>query len=541
MTKLRYRPRLSASTTRKLSRRGCYVPTVTRGFLAGRTTTGLLSPATVGRGFFSAAVLAVCFMCGALTVRSPLMGVTLVGVFLCLVVYVVQAHWMVWIALFAAYATLPAGVPKGKLIGGTIIYAYEIFFFLAILYLTLSRRERFPVFVLPWVYLLAVVPTAVTGYVNGHETAWIIAEFRPFVMLAAGFTLAELVIRCGIAALAARVISIILWVSALMVVAASFGLVKLQSGERGLVGADGSGIGEGLRRFFTPTQTPALAILVVLVVVAVQGGFKARDWLLLGSPAAILLFFTFTRYSFAAVLAAFVLASLMSPSQATIVRGTKIVGSALLSIAGLGLLLRIASPAWVGQQFDAWVTRVIGGLTLGSADTSFAARLGENANLWVAIREAPFFGHGLGYPYQAPFGPPDSFSATFGPYYAHNFYLWLLAKAGIVGLLAFVAFVAIPIVTAVRAGTVEARASAVVALVILAVSVVSPAGEDSLGAACLGAALGAALTYGRQPEKSASANQPAVRPTVGSGEAGTAGAAEKRSARLQGSALESSS
>ena len=88
----------------------------------------------------------------------------------------------------------------------------------------------------------------------------------------------------------------------------------------------------------------------------------------------------------------------------------------------------------------------------------FGAREAENVNLWIAIREAPLFGHGFGYAYQPPFGPAGRFAATFGPYYAHNFYLWLLAKAGIIGLVGFAMFALVPIIRAVRTQSVEAKA-----------------------------------------------------------------------------------
>ncbi|BBY59338.1 hypothetical protein MSAR_24740 [Mycolicibacterium sarraceniae] len=130
---------------------------------------------------------------------------------------------------------------------------------------------------------------------------------------------------------------------------------------------------------------------------------------------------------------------------------------------------------------------------------SYGARQAENAHLWIAIPEAPIVGHGFGYAYQPAFGRANSFTATYGPYYAHNFYLWLLAKSGIIGLGGFALFALIPIVRGLRTPLVEAKASAAFAAIYLAVCVVSPAGESGTAAMVLGIALGAAMTFSRKP------------------------------------------
>ena len=174
--------------------------------------------------------------------------------------------------------------------------------------------------------------------------------------------------------------------------------------------------------------------------------------------------------------------------------------SAILSLTVLiKLLPNSIGDGWIDQQLHAYTQRIVGGLTLFAEgrDASYAYRQAENVNLWTAIREAPLFGHGLGYQYQTPFGPADSFTATIGPYFAHNYYLWLFAKSGIIGLVSFAVFALVPIIRAVRASSWEAKVSGIVAVTLLLVSVVAPVGESGPGALVLGIALGASMSFSR--------------------------------------------
>ena len=68
----------------------------------------------------------------------------------------------------------------------------------------------------------------------------------------------------------------------------------------------------------------------------------------------------------------------------------------------------------------------------------------------------------LGYAYQLPFGKAGTFTATLGTTYAHNFYLWWLAKAGAVGMASFAVFALTPVVRGIRSASAEAKISAAV-------------------------------------------------------------------------------
>lgn len=451
-------------------------------------------------------ILLGCFSFGYLAVRSPLISIALIGAIGCMLVYAIAPHWMVWIALFSAFATMPAGVPGGKLAAGTIIYVYEVLLFLAVGFLILAQRNRAPISAIPGIYLIFVFTATVAGILNGNERSWIIFDARNLITMAAGFVLAELVVRHGLVAQAVKVMAVLLWFSAMMILANAWFDVQLRVTTGTVVSAAGDQIAGGtIRRYFTETQAPAFAVLIVVIVVSVIVRVRSRDWLMLGVPALAITFFSFTRYSFGGLFAAVIAAGLVSARRTTILRIAKITGVSISVVFLLTLLFQLSpvslSGGWLGQQLQAYATRIFGGLMLflEGGDTSYGARQSENVNLWIAIREAPLFGHGFGYAYQPPFGRADGFAATFGPYYGHNFYLWLLAKAGIIGLVGFALFALVPIIRALRSPSFEAKASAIVALIVLAVSVVGPAGESGPGALVLGIALGAAMAFSSGP------------------------------------------
>lgn len=462
--------------------------------------------AGTGRGLVvSLATFFGCFFAGALASRTPFLAVLIIGAIFCLLVYGIAPQWMVWIALFSAFATMPAGVPGGKLVGGTVIYVFEVLTFLAIAYLLLARRNRIALSALPGIYLASILVPLITGILNGNERRWIILEAKPLVMLAAGFALAELIVRLNLTHQAIRAASVVLWFSTMMILASSLFGLRTRAVAGTVSGADGAKIDGGeIKRYFTESQAPAFAVVCFLVAISILAHIPFKMWLVVGAPAAIITFFTFTRFSIGGFVAAALVAGLTSLNKSTVLRIAKLLGIALISVVFLAILFQLSSNdgagGWLNQQFEAYATRVFGGFTLfiEGGDTSYGARQAENVNLWIAIRDAPILGHGFGYAYQLPRGRIDSWSATTGPYYAHNLYLWLLVKTGVVGLAAFLLLALVPLIRAFRSQNSAARASAITAAIMLAVSVVAPSAESELGGLVLGMALGAAMAFSTQ-------------------------------------------
>jgi O-Antigen ligase len=447
----------------------------------------------------AASFLFGCFTIGVFSCRDATLGEVLIGLLFCLVVYLTKPQRMVWFALFAAFASLPESLHIGKVIGPVTIYLYHVAMVLAAAFLIPASRVRRSSYILPGMLLATMVGCAVVGFAVGNPTDRVLREFLILSELVGGFVLAMLIIDAGYIKETMRASAATLWFSAGMLVAASFHFVELAGRtehlEKGLGAAEAT-------RLVTNTQNPAIAVLTALVAAQIVGRVKPAAYLLLAPPALVIALLAFARHTLLLIGVAAIVALLASLGWHALRRTAmaSAIGSAILvvTIPGSLLLLKHSSGgAWLGDQFTAFNNRVLHGVS-GSRfamDPSILSRQAENAKLSRAIGDAPVFGHGLGYPYQLPFGEPDSFSATLGTTYAHNFYLWWLAKAGVVGMVAFALFVLIPIVRGLLSASAPAKAAAALSVALLVNCTVDPIPEDPADALVLGLALGAALQF----------------------------------------------
>ena len=315
----------------------------------------------------------------------------------------------------------------------------------------------------------------------------------------AGFLLAVLIVYGNYVKGVIHTITATLWFSAGMAVLSSSGALRLAGRLESLEASTGA----AASRVITSTLTPAIAVLTALVAAQIVGRVKPRSYLVLGLPALIVSMLAFSRNTLIAVAVAAVVAFLANLGWSALRRtaGFAAVGAALLVVTvpgALFLLQHSMAGAWLGDQLTAFNHRVLGGVSSSAlaVDQSTLDRLAEDANLDRAIAKAPVFGHGLGYAYQLPFGTdPNEFTNTLGTTYAHNFYLWWLAKAGGVGMAAFAALSLTPVVRALRSASKAAKISAAVSAGLLVMCVIDPLPEDSANALTLGMALGSALAF----------------------------------------------
>ncbi len=417
----------------------------------------------------------------------------------CLVVYVTKPQLMVWFALFFAFTSLPDGWHMGFAFGTVPIYLYQVAMVLAAIFLMQASRARRSSYVLPGMFLATIVCWMVVGFAAGNPTDRASHEFLYLFELVGGFVLAILIIDAGYAKQAMRAISVTLWFSAGMLVAASFHLVVLAGRTETL--EKGLGAAEAIR-LVTNTQDMAIAVLAALVAAQILGRVRPATHLMLAPPALIIVLLAFARHTLLLLAVAGLVALLTRPGWQALRRTTmaSVTGAAIFALtipASLLLLKHSSAGDWLGDQYTAFNNRVLHNVSSSrfAMDPSVLAREAENTNLRRAIGEAPVFGHGLGYPYQLAFGKPDSFSATLGTTYAHNFYLWWLAKAGAVGMTAFALFALVPIVRGLLSASAPAKIAAAVAVALLANCTVDPIPEDGPDALLLGLALGAALQF----------------------------------------------
>ncbi len=452
-----------------------------------------------------------CFLFGVLSVRNTTQGVMLIGALFCLVVYWAKPEAMTWVALFLACAALPEGLHVAKVIGPVTIYAYHVILVLAICYLIPLVRPRFSDYVLPGIFASVVVYFAAVGFSTGHDAAAIVHEAIFLFEMVAGFLLAVLIVYGGYVKGVLYTVVATLWFSAGMAVLSSSGALRLA----GRLESMEATTGDAASRVITSSLTPAIAVLAALLATQIVGRIRPVWYLALGVPALIVSMLAFSRNTLIALAVAAVVAFFASPGWSALRRtaGFTAIGAALLAVAvpgALFLLQHSTAGAWLGDQLSAFNHRVLGGVSASAlaVDQSTLDRLAEDANLNRAIAQAPMFGHGLGYQYQLPFGTdPNEFTNTLGTTYAHNFYLWWLAKAGAVGMGAFALFSLAPLVRALRSASKEAKVSAAVSAGLLVMCIIDPLPEDSANALTLGATLGAALAFANLRRRAREAQQ----------------------------------
>ena len=463
------------------------------------------------RFVFSGAVLAAflfgCFLFGALSVRN-FRGLALIGVMFCVAVYRIKPQLMVWVALFLAFAALPASWHMGMVFGPVDIWAFQVALLLAICYLIPIVRPRFSAYLLPGMFLLTVVCLTVVGFVTGHDAKSVVHEATFLFETIGGFMLGLLIVYCDYTKAAMRAIAVTLWFSAPMIVAGSLHAIHVAGVEFNLA-ATGGGCSAMARcagaaastRVITAADDPAFAVLTALVAAAIVGRFRLATYLALGPPAAIITLLAFARITLIEIGVAALVAIVASLGWWSVRRTAVLTaaGAVLFAVTVPGALFLLQHwPAgdWLADQYTAFNNRVLGGVSTKvlARDPSTLGRLAEDANLNRAIAKAPVFGHGLGYAYQLPSGEPDSFTATLGTTYAHNFYLWWLAKAGAVGMAAFALFALTPLIRALRCASAPAKISAAVSVALLVTCTVNPMPEEG-GALTLGLALGSAMAF----------------------------------------------
>lgn len=441
-----------------------------------------------------------CFLVGVFAVRDTIRGVMLIAALACLIIYLTKPQLMAWGALFLAFASLPE-IPLGNGMWPLGMYTYQAALLLAIVFLIPRAHLRFREYLLPAVFLLTVAYFVATGLAGGNDPSRVNREALFLVELVAGFVLALLITRANHIREAIWAIGAVLWFSAGMILLSSLTGVKLMGRAVSLQAETGAA---QAIRLITFTETPALAVLAALVASQVVGRGRISVHLALGLPALLITLLAFSRGSLIVVGVTVAIAILASLGWPTLRRSAvmAVVAATLAAVVvpvALFLLHNTGAGAWLGDQLNAYSDRVFGGVspTALAIDNSTQDRVREDEHLLSAIADSPLLGHGLGFAYQLPFGKPETFTATLGTTYAHNFYLWWLVKAGAVGMASFALLALTPVVKGIRSASPAAKISAAVSAGLLAGCAVGPMPEEPVQALVLGLALGAALGFSR--------------------------------------------
>lgn len=451
-------------------------------------------------GAVLAAFAFACFAFGVLSVRNTTQGVALIGATFCLIVYWAKPELMIAIALFVGCAALPQGLHIGKVIGPVSIYASHVALIMAICFVLPAVRVRFADYLLPGMFACTVLYFAAVGFSSGHSVAIVVREATFLLEMVAGFVLALVIVYGNYITLSIHAAVVTLWFSAGMAVLSSSGGIRLAGRLESLQGDTG----DAANRVITTTLIPAIAVLTGLVAAQIVGRVKPVAYLGLGLPALVISVLAFSRNTLISVGVAAVVAFFASLGWSAVRRAARLAftGAGMLAVTVPGALFLLHDSSagdWLANQITGFSHRVLGRTSSSAlaADASTLARLAEDGHLNDAIAVAPVFGHGLGYAYQLPFGgdDPSEFTQTLGTTYAHNFYLWWLAKSGAVGMAAFAAFALTPLVRALRSASAAAKTCAAVGTGLLVMCIIDPLPEDPANAMTLGMTLGAAWAF----------------------------------------------
>lgn len=465
---------------------------------------------------FPLVVVIFALVAGAAVAKAvgPLLGLGAIAVILPILF---RPLWSIPVFIFFAYTAMPLEIPKSIGVLGFGFYLYEPFVLIAavaavIRYPVANRYADIRTIIVLGVCGLAVIG----GYFQAHPTNQIMNDVRGLLLLAVGIFIACRIVNTPTGWLAIKSVRASLWTSAIAIlVAPAFGITLFgQTADAALqrVGSYATS-GDASARFQTSATHVGLAALCIVVVLLITGAVTLRSsWTYL-LPAFLIVFFSFSRNSVVALAVAVGVALVLHQAIRMAVRigiGVVVAGVVLWVLA----FATASSPdlpgaSWINLNIRTYGSRVFGGLTESarSVDASAQYRVVESDYLRKSFDTAPMFGHGMGYAYRPPQGNSGSFTATSGRYFAHNFYLWMLVKTGIVGLALFMWSVVTPLFREIRSKD-PVRTSVIGTVAgLLAVSSVAPMplSVQSGAGLLLGALVGALCVTGRLFATTASA------------------------------------
>jgi len=407
--------------------------------------------------------------------------------------------WIVGATLLAGLLPLPQGMSRSLNVAGSTIYAFEPLLYVAVVWALLKLPRRSPADLLSLVWFVFVGIWVVAGALGGVERSQLLTDARGLADMGAAFFLAARVIKTVHAPGLITLLKVILWASAGAAVLTSVGLLAFGSTEAATLVLDSGGtVGTDAVRVRLPAASLAIAALSASAALALTGRVGLRACLPWLVPSLIVVFLSFSRNNLLGIAAALVFAFVVTLSVRTVWK----FAIGLVSVGIVGTLFALVAPvvagvpgiSWLTEQVNAFSGRVLDGLssTTLQTDTSVLYRDTEYVYGWTAIGHHPLIGNGLGFAYKPAYGAVSGFAAQQGQYYSHNFYLWLLIKAGVVGVLVFALLCLPGLLLRIRTAGTARLAAAIGGVSLLAVSVVSPQPLGSSSSLVLGLMLGAA-------------------------------------------------
>ncbi|WP_213576696.1 O-antigen ligase family protein [Rhodococcus sp. USK13] len=399
---------------------------------------------------------------------------------------------IVYATIFLAFLSVPNSFPTSFYVMGVQVRFYEPFLVMSVCYVALRyrRRSRFGVTGI----VLAIAFGVVLAILLSNPVSRIYIDTRLFIYLPMAYFVASRFFVIVNTRAVLRMIPWVLWISAISTIAASAlgsKLAQMQS--------EAAGSTAEATRLIGPATYAAVVVVSGVIALVIGGYATIRETWIYWTPALPLMLLSFSRNILISIFVAGLFALVASRSWPAVVR---LIRTVVVTVLGLGLLYwslsglaGIPGVSWIQAQADGFLIRVVGGIggqainQDGSAQFRFQQ---ENAYLVAEIYESPLWGHGFGFAYKPiNTGRAISDKSENLQYYAHNFYLWILVKAGLVGFLLMLIPIARVLGAALRGGGPVRLATGAAAAGLLAVSIVAPMPLGSPTAVLLGLVIGA--------------------------------------------------
>ena len=397
-------------------------------------------------------------------------------------------------ALASATLTLPTSIPLALHPFGLTVTVWDLLIPLALV--EVYRKMRPPPVVSRGVVVLgtAWLVSTLFGWHQGNDVTYWFLESRVQLVFIAAFYIGAGVAYAGRLREFRTTFLAVLWISAPLLLLSALSIGPALLGRRTTASLNGDST--DVARLLTNSQFAALTALCVCLGLLAIGHVKLSTILPYLAPSVLIVFLSFSRNTLIAVAISLVVVAigrrLTLRPIATVIAVT--IGVGLVGAFTLWASAGTDVGTFMQSQVDAYKSRVLLGAEGDalSADKSAQARLIEDSNLIDKFQQSPIVGHGFGFAYQDPSGTSE-FTQTLGRYYAHNFYLWLLVKSGLVGMAAFIFAAVWPLISALRQKNISAPALVATAFGLLGVSYVAPLPSESPSSLIIGTVIGIAV------------------------------------------------
>lgn len=451
--------------------------------------------------FYAVAAAVVAAACLGIAWFGPAAVAQPVVALMGLALLVVRPQLSLYLAFVLAFTTLPTSVPSAFGIGPFSVRAYEPFLFIAAAWMLTTRGRERPLVVRTAVGLAAfVLAWSLLGLARSNAPSAIVTDVRPLTYLIAAVVVGGCVVGSRFMTPIRRLMIGVLWFSAAMTLLSSATGLAVGGRLEQAAPYGAAATSDEATRLLTPATFLAVVVLCAGIAAAIYGGRRVPFSMLI--PAFPIVVLAFSRNHLLAIAAAALFAFLASRASTSVPRVVGLSATVVLLLAGLtygqGAVASLPGGGYVVKQVNGFGERVVEGISAqalardSSAQYRFAQ---ENNRIKPWVEDEPIIGWGFGKAYKAP-TRGDDFSERIAPYYAHNYYWWLLLKAGVLGLIAFLWLTLRPAIRVLRRPSREGAVVAAPLTGLLAASFFAPMANGSPTSAILGALIGLSLAVG---------------------------------------------